>query len=71
MTHEFCVSWNTRTRFSNRHYARYFSTEAEAVGFARKKAAMPLSEGVNIREQEFEDDGQKVTVKVLRMYVPY
>lgn len=50
--HHYLVSWNTRTRYSTRHYSRKYKSEADAIQKARDVAEKPLSEFVRIAEME-------------------
>lgn len=50
--HYYRVSWNTRTRFSDRRYSRDFDTEEEAVKKARKVSENILSENIRVAECE-------------------
>lgn len=50
--HHYLVSWDTRTRYANRHYSRKFQDQAAAVAKAREVSKNPLSECVRVMEME-------------------
>lgn len=53
--HYYMVTWNTRTRFSDRRYFREYETEAEAVKKARQVGKNPASTRVRVAECESWD----------------
>lgn len=71
LVHEFAVSWNTRTRFANRHYCRYFTDKEKAIQFARKKKQNPLTEFIQVREQEAGDVDGVLTIHVINWAVAW
>lgn len=50
--HYYMVTWNTRTRFSDRRYFRVYETEAEAVKKARQVGKNPASTRVRVAKCE-------------------
>lgn len=51
--HFFRVSWNTRTRYSDRHYSREFKTREEAISKARQiKEKNIYASGIRVFEEE-------------------
>lgn len=72
--HHYLVSWNTRTRYTTRHYSRKYTSEADAVRKAREMAARPLSEFVRVMEMESWEtpDGVNGTLHVSFLgFIPY
>ena len=68
---EFVVSWEKFTRFSVRHYSRYYEHLKDAQEKARKVSADPLVTYCVIRQQEDSSTPECVKVSIISWNIPY
>jgi hypothetical protein len=68
---EFVVSWEKFTRYSVRHYARYFEHLKDAQEKARKVAADPLVTYCVIHQQEDSSTPDCAKVRIVSWNIAY
>lgn len=68
---EFVVSWETRTRYSTRHYARFYDHLKDAQQKARKVKENPLTTACTIRQQEDNSTRECLKVRIISWNIPY